>query len=505
MASRPLNTLPAGYRFDPQLGAVYDTIPESADDLTEIRGIETREAAGLNRLGIYFFEQVAVWTDAQIVAVADALGMSSSTILQDHWSGQARLLCSPSTAPENSPAETWSAGRTAAPSHSPALPASGLRTIALLICALLVGCFTVAWLKREAKPPMTGVLVAEITSLRVPADSRLLTTHVTAGDEVFTGEVLMTVEKTEHLEQISQQTRRVQQLSQDLQTAKAQASLELQWRSQQLQQELSEARRRVQYFETILPPETDSQDISNYDPATPDLIQMVSHPQNVLPRRQDRVNGLLFISGVSGATTLDKPAEKESRLTAAVPQPTAAVPFPQVDSSLDMIRLEAKNTQSRLRDLERLQTSLPTQIRLAAGVESLKTQLEDAEGRLEHMQSLSRETSVLCPGYGTVGQVRFDEGDRMVRGDVMVRILHTDRCYVVAHVPAERVSEMQPGAQVTVRFPDHDRCEGVVANVPMIADRQLTSGASVASVRIESTGRNWPELPIGSPVQILAH
>ena len=68
MASPYLKSLPRGFRIDPRLGAVYDANPHSADDLTVIRGIETREAVGLNRLGIYFCEQLASWTDSELIA-----------------------------------------------------------------------------------------------------------------------------------------------------------------------------------------------------------------------------------------------------------------------------------------------------------------------------------------------------------------------------------------------------------------------------------------------------
>ena len=54
-SSQPNNfydQLSNGYRIDHQLGAVYDHSPSSADDLTAIRGIDTREAVILNRLGV---------------------------------------------------------------------------------------------------------------------------------------------------------------------------------------------------------------------------------------------------------------------------------------------------------------------------------------------------------------------------------------------------------------------------------------------------------------------
>lgn len=487
MAATPYTNLPEGFRRDPDLGAVYDSNPTSADDLTIIRGIDTREAAGLNQLGIYFYEQIAGWTDSQVVAVADAMGTSAASIFRDRWTTQALILSTPSA----DESDAWKLSPSA-----PSLPASGSRTITLLVAALLVGCFFVTWLNRHRQPPMQGVLAAEITSLRVPADGRLLASHVTVGDEVFTGEVLMTLEKSEHLQQIASQSLRVRQLNEDLQKAEAQASIELQWRNQQLQQELSDVQRRARYFQTMQLPPAEA-DLSQSAPQPAERrIRTVSRPQKVLTSREQRVNGLLFINGISGNTTHRRSAPR----SASADGVRRAVP--DYRTSGELLRLEAANVQSRLEQLERLRTTLPTQIRMAAGVENLRAQLEDAEARLTHMQSLSRETSILCPGYGTVGQVRYDNGDRVSRGDVLVRILHTERCYVMVQAPSQRIGELQPGTHVDVLFPDHDRCEGIVAGLPVIADNPLAGGTSMAAVRVESIGRHWPELPVGSAVQV---
>ena len=91
----------------------------------------------------------------------------------------------------------------------------------------------------------------------------------------------------------------------------------------------------------------------------------------------------------------------------------------------------------------------------------------------------------------------------MTRDDVMMMILHTDRRYIIVHVPIERIGELQPGTRLFVLFPGHDLCEGVVANLPMIGEKQLANGKSRPSVRVESVGRPWPELPISSKVEVL--
>lgn len=484
--------------MDPRFGAVYDSVPHSADDLAVIRGIETREAAGLNRLGIYFFEQIAGWTEFQAAAVADALGMPASRISHDRWTAQAQALV-PSV-----DSEPFVAAAEVDPQqhHLSGLPASGTRTITVLVCALMAGCFVVWWLNRRAQIPMTGVLAAEITSLRVPADSRLLNTHVKAGDEVFSGQTLLTLEKTEHMQQIVRQTQQVHQLAEKLQQANSRAALDLQWRSQQLDQEISDTERRARLLQNLISPSSDQLGVLPSSEAALSSgsgpLQSVSSPREVTASRIDRVNALLFMSGSSGATTL----KSISSLTA--PIMTARLPRRGDAWSVDseVLRLEAETIRTRLQRLTQLRSELPAQVQLAAGVEHLRIRHRDAQKRLKLMESLSRETTVLCPAYGIIGQMRFQIGDRMKRDDVMVKILHRDRRFVIVHPPADQVAELQPGVRVAVLFPGRDDCQGVVADLPMIAGSTAADGTTVTAVRVESTGRNWPDLPVGSTVEV---
>ena len=174
-----------------------------------------------------------------------------------------------------------------------------------------------------------------------------------------------------------------------------------------------------------------------------------------------------------------------------------------LDSHNGLLPLVAQSIESRLQSLEELGSRLPPQVIRATRVEHLRTQHQNAQERLDQMKSLSRETAVVCPAYGTVGQVRYQEGDRMVRDEIMIKILHTDRKYAVAHVPIAQIKELQPGTQVDVIFPGHDTCLGTITNLPMVADRNPINGRSMASIRVESTGRSWPEIPIGSQIEVM--
>ena len=91
----------------------------------------------------------------------------------------------------------------------------------------------------------------------------------------------------------------------------------------------------------------------------------------------------------------------------------------------------------------------------------------------------------------------------MPHSEVMLKIMHPDRLYVVVRAPTERIDRLEPGSPLEILFPGHNKYQGVVANLPMVTDTQLASGDDMTSFRIESFGRPWPELPTGSRVEVL--
>ena len=480
MAGTDRNSLPDGFHMDPQLGAVYRSNPPGADDLSVIHGIGTQEAVRLNHLGIYYVDQIALWTDEQLSAVAESVGIDASTIQRDRWTQQAKALVTPALerTSQNNPSSHSSRDL---PTQRPeTLPASGSRTVTVLVCALLIGCFMVVWLNRGVQQPLPGILAAEITALRVPSDSRLLASHVSAGDEVFTGETLLTLEKNVHLEQIARQQRQVKELQRELRQAEAHARLDLQWRQQEVEHEVSESMSRANLFDVLQP--VSAAAVPKQVAIVP--VGAVSRPTPTSENKSTRLasNSLLFF----GAT-------EPSRLMALKPVPSVVA---------QLLEVEVQKNAARLKQLEQIRDHLPGQVRLAAGVESVRTRYRDAVTRLKEMQELNRESDILCPGYGRIAQVRYREGDRMAKGEVMLKIQHTDRRFVSVHAPSEYLGPLEPGTAVRVVFSGHDPCYGTVADVPIVANHALAN-SGVTLVRVEADSHGWPDVPIGSRVNLV--
>jgi multidrug resistance efflux pump len=154
--------------------------------------------------------------------------------------------------------------------------------------------------------------------------------------------------------------------------------------------------------------------------------------------------------------------------------------------------------------LESVLASLPSIVNEAVGAATMQARYADAARQLEIMKGISREVDVTSPVYGTIGQVRYREGDDMQAGDIMLRILHTDRRFITAYLPTRRVHEMQAGQEVELRFPGNERFAGQVVDVPMLADLTGNTGDTLTAVRIEQFGRLWPNVPVGSQVDVIS-
>ncbi len=472
--------------MDRQFGVVFDRAPAESDDLTRIDGVRTREAVLLNQMGIYLFGQIALWRHREIIAIANELQVPVSRIVDQAWMEQARAMTRPPAAPSSS-----------------TLPASLLRTAVLSVCALLIGFLFVYLFGQRHNPPLTGVLAADITSIRVPSPSRMTAVHVKAGDEVFSGQPLLTLEKLEHLDLIEARERQAVELGRELKRVEAQSAIEVEWRTRELDRELAAVRHEIAEREASPYLPSRALTTNRFRSGIP-VSPISSRTAGGVAATRVQMPGILFFSGASGQST---PLAVASALQ-TVPTQIAHAPRENVVSDSGVLSLEnsqltaLRAEQSRL---ESIRESLPARISEAHGVPTLRAQMAELTQQLETMKSVSREVKVQAPVFGVVGQIRYRTGDDLTEGEVMLRILHTDRRYIIVPLPTRRVHEMQPGHEVQLVFPGNEHFEGKVADVPLLADATTTqSGDTLATVRIEPTGRLWPTVPIGSQVDVIS-
>jgi predicted flap endonuclease-1-like 5' DNA nuclease len=64
----------------------------TSDDFTRIRGIDKELQAGLVKLGVHRFAEIAAWRKPDIRRISEALGLRRSRIAQENWIEQAQIL-----------------------------------------------------------------------------------------------------------------------------------------------------------------------------------------------------------------------------------------------------------------------------------------------------------------------------------------------------------------------------------------------------------------------------
>ena len=424
-------------------------------------------------------------------AIAEELQMPVGRMIDEGWTGQAKNLCC-----------------VVAPRPSSTLPASVLRTTSLLICALLIGFFTVYLLGQHRNQPLTGILSADITTIRVPAASRLTSVQIKAGEEVFSGQPLLTLEKLEHLAFIETQERLVRDLERELKRVEAQAAIELEWRTRELDRELSNVRQRVAVREL------DGTTASRVQTANRCVRQMVCRSAAFLPaslrsqslhRAHERAGSCSSVEPVASRQRVPEPAGTFRMFRSlCVRLSCHAVPSCRIPQRFPRLIQICRRCVQNSRDWNPSAPRCPPRSMKRLERQPFKAHYTEAARQLESMKSVSREVNVMSPVYGTVGQVRYREGDDMQAGEMMLRILHTDRRYVTAYLPTRRVHEMRPGQEVELRFPGNEEFTGQVVDIPMVADLTGQSGETLAAVRIEQVGRLWPNVPVGSQIDVIS-
>lgn len=67
---------------------------DAADDLTLLKGVGPKLAVGLNKAGIYHFDQIAAWTTSEVAWVDENIAGVRGRASRDGWVDQAKSLMS---------------------------------------------------------------------------------------------------------------------------------------------------------------------------------------------------------------------------------------------------------------------------------------------------------------------------------------------------------------------------------------------------------------------------
>jgi multidrug resistance efflux pump len=344
--------------------------------------------------------------------------------------------------------------------------------------ACLLGLAVSIWLGEPVVETVPATVQARMISVTAAAPARLAELHVRQGQSVEPNTPLFRLTDERLTARLAAKRRELHELSAECKRVEAAADVELAWRRRQLQQEALEielkkagylhARVHHQVEQIAWEEQLAAAEWWVGDLGGPDAIQPLSFVQDVPP--PGRLQALLRADAAAAA----------------------------LEANAAQLRL----CEEQLAELAELEAQLSTKVRVSAGVDVAQARLERAQAELELLEQQEQALLVHSPGYGTVGALAWQVGDRLAAGQTVVELIDDDQRYLRAYVPTRHIQRFVCGVRVAVHFPSRQRLEGWVAEVPPQASVAAIDRDALTEVRIVACGKLWPKLPIGSRVEV---
>ncbi len=360
------------------------------------------------------------------------------------------------------------------------LPAHPGRTIAIIALALVVSTAITSWIGSSDSQHYTGQVLAHVVPITVPTDCRIIEITAEAGTWVEPGTEIarLSDEKLAAEQQIQQNT--IAALEAELEQARAQATVELQWRLAELDAEILETRLKSaglvkEQFASQVDAMAWRDFVEEFDAFTPSASR-------------DQIVTLL---------TEKKLLDGERRTRAMLLQASAR-------NAIEVYTTQISLCDDRLTELHKLKRELPENVERAAGVDEIQLRLDIARAELQKFEGRTEELSVRASAYGTVGTFRRGAGETAAAGETLVELLDDDRRYISVRVPSRSLPDFPLGSEVKVVFPGDEERTGVIKSIaPQALAVETPEGESLAELIIEPSGMLWPQkLIVGSSVTV---
>ncbi|QDU36628.1 HlyD family secretion protein [Maioricimonas rarisocia] len=359
-------------------------------------------------------------------------------------------------------------------------PASRGRILFVLAVALAAGIGVARWINHHGGPTFQGRLTAHTTVVTANRSGMVADVLAAEGARVRIGDPLVTLSDSELQERIEQQTAEVARRKVELQTAQAQAALEIEWRQRAIDNEIHEVRLASagylkekyehELHRSMLADVLTSSEIASLDDGSDAFKSLITEKQIPADRR---ISTMLQLEAAANAA--------------------------EVSSA----RIEM--CDSDLKRLSSMRERMPELVRDASGVDVAESRLAEATALLERLQARETSLTVHSPAIAVVGLFVKRPGDRVQPGDVIVELLDDARCQLTVDVPSQHIDDFTLGRELTLTFPGSEVRTGRVASIAPQARPQANAtghGDTSVLVRVEQAGELWPTVPIGSRVDV---
>ena len=351
----------------------------------------------------------------------------------------------------------------------------------LIGLALAAGTGFASFLEWSVEQSHPAFLSSKKTIVTANCAARIRDTSAKPGQSVVPGDPLFQLVDVQLEDRLIAKRREIAELEAEIRRAKITAEIDLAWRRRELQAEVFE----TQLKEAALSQEKLNKQVeqlawkehlTSADSNVSPMVAEVDHP---------------FRSITKGLHLPD-----DRRLQAMLREDAAA-------ATAETLTTQIALCEQRLKTIAVLEKDLETKIRAASGVDVNDARLAGAKLELAALESQSKELIITSPTYGTVGDLRFQSGDRVPSGATLLEILDDVPPHVVAQLPSAAASRVRHGTKVSLIFPSNEHRIGIITDIPPQITTAPGSSDSYVAVKIEPAGKLWPKFAIGSSIKVL--
>jgi|GEM_PF-1216134 len=366
-------------------------------------------------------------------------------------------------------------------SSSTSAPAPTGRTVILCLTAFVASSILTGMLAIRGGERFPGRLSAVKVEVTAPVSGTMFHSEVEAGRVVIKQQPLFLISDTERAQKIETARREAEELRSTLNRTKAVCELEV----KRLTAEIDTTRFNVEQALTSL---------------IRDRFRM-QFERAVSDRSIELLQQL-------------NESEADSFAFSPLPNSTALSPFAATlvkdvqeqgrhENDLESIQARITLCEKRIEELEADRKLIASRVAAANGLSALQAQLAARETLLSSLDATPEAVTIEAPGYGTLGNLRVSLDETVERGDVLTEVYDRDQELVEARLPSRMAPYVRQGMQVIVFFPGDEGRRGEVVSVPVHVNEQSDrQQESQITVLVKSTGRAWPNLPIGSNVEV---
>lgn len=372
-----------------------------------------------------------------------------------------------------------------------AQPPGLTRVLGIASLALVSGVALALFIEAQQRTTFQGVLEAKPYELT--ADDLLLISqvHTAPGHLIRKGEVVISLANEAAREELAEIDERIAAVESEYQQQTALAELEIGSAKRQIehqvystQMQLAEYQQAVyaaevtaMAWEQVLKKEDQQRFARHSLSMAPSLTIPESTPEDWLSQTRP---------------------EQETILT--------MLKYASTMNSLEVSKTQVSLCETRLSQLDAELAQARELVYQSRGIVHKQNLLEQLKARRMELETSVGDPKLTSPINGLMGDVHVRPNQAAERGQTLASIYDLDQLTIDAQIDTAQIGHFATGQKVHLRFPGVFHADGRVRQIARRAtyatQTSLPVDKAYVHVVIEPHGRAWPEVPLGSVVEI---